>query len=163
MNKLQQIEQKMKELQAELEEAIATMKKEEATTATLGSMLPAFEGGALRGYCLDGYNFEPISGSIAEEDDQNIFPDKETAEGYADALRVMTELRRCEGSGIRDVNGDGDGFMVGEDGFVDNCYSANYFALCPPFSTEELLQAAVEKVGMERISNAYKFLAGVKD
>lgn len=102
--------------------------------------------------------------SAIENADQNIFPSREIAEAYADAFRVMLELRRCEGAGHYYVEyGEEHGWYIREDGADYACKEYNHvFAFCPPFPTEDLAQAAIDKVGGERILTAYKFLANVK-
>lgn len=101
----------------------------------------------------------------ADGEDQNIFPDEATAQGYADAFKVMLELRRCEGAGhYYDDCGEFRGVSFDSEAGVSN-FSQEYsemFAFFPPFPTEELAQAALLKVGKDRIIAAARFLANTQ-
>lgn len=103
--------------------------------------------------------------SAKESGDQNVFPSEDIANAYADAFCVMLELRRCEGAGH--YGEDGYESYTYDDCSEDVCRACNdslsCFTLVPPFPTEELAQAAIDKVGLERIIAAYKLLANVKD
>ena len=101
------------------------------------------------------------------EVDCNAFPDYDTAEKYAEAFKVMLELRRCEGAGHYS-DGEGWGFSCDEcdpEGGI-TYYSKgdhNLFSFFPPFPTEELAEAAMKKVGKDRIIASIKFLANIKE
>lgn len=101
MNKIEQLEQQLLAMQAELEELKRT-KLEASEEEAVKAMLP--EQGS---WCLDICNFGPSETDLlfATNGDQNTFPDKETAEAYADAFRVMLELRRQPRSGQLDEEG----------------------------------------------------------
>lgn len=121
------------------------------------------------GFYLDGCFLPDGIGGIntADEFDQNIFPDEDTAQGYAEAFKVMLELRRCERAG----------YYSDEDGWGFNCDEWNpmggityysrrdhdLFSFFPPFPTEELAEAAMKKVGKDRIVASLKFLANIKE
>ena len=173
MNKQQQIEllqEQLSKVQEQLDEMKQAQKEEAAKqdecVATFPAML-ADEGM----YFIEPFNFRVditshCSASIWK--DQNIFPDAETAEGYAEAFKVMLELRRCEGAGHYYTTSLGEvcAYSLGYDYKVESLYLKSFsimYAFFPPFPTEGLAQAALDKIGCSRIRSAIRFLANVKD
>lgn len=158
MTELEQLKQSLAEMQERL-----TMLEKEEKKAGRKSMLPDGEpigvGGHKTHIVLHSYNY------YSSDFPDDLFPDKETAEAYADAFRVMLELRRCEGSGEVDRTGDGWFYEIHHQSFDYNTphVAPENFSLCPPFPSEEACEAAINKVGKERVIAAYKLLAGVKD
>lgn len=153
MNKIEQLEQQLAAMQQELED-LKKAKGDDRPKA----MLPKegqyrLVGGA---FFVDAEEYQSIASHGIV---QNVFPDKETAEAYADAFRVILELRRQPGSGQLDE--DGDGWAVncyGERDYTDN---ATFFGVCPPFPCWMLARDAGEAVGIERIKKAYATLSGI--
>ena len=97
MSKAEELQQKLNELQAELDAL-----KEEEKKEPLKAMLPKEGYWWLNEiFAAERTEYTRIVGK-----DQNILPDKETAEAYAEAFRVMLELRRMPGSGQLDCEGD---------------------------------------------------------
>jgi len=119
------------------------------------------------GFYLDGCFSPYFLGGIltASNLDQNIFPDEDTAQRYAEAFKVMLELRRCEGAGhYYEEYGNFRGYSIDQntiDSFDRGC--PEMFAFFPPFPTEELAKAAMKKVGKDRIIASLKFLANIKE
>lgn len=157
---LSKVQEQLNEMKQAQEEEAA---KQDECVATFPAML-ADEGM----YFIEPFNFRVditshCSASIWK--DQNIFPDEKTAEGYADAFRVMLELRRCEGAGhYYEEYGDQYGWTISLSE-VDT-YAKDYvevFAFFPPFPTKELAQSALDNVGKDRVLSAIRFLANVKD
>ena len=138
MSKAEELQQKLNELQAELDAL-----KEEEKKEPLKAMLPVPDN-------LTGYRL-----SLAMD-----FPDQETAEAYADVFRTILELRRQPGSGQLDC--EGDGWIVECCGRADWSCDKTLFTLCPPFPSKELAEQAGETVGTERIKRAYATLSNIK-
>lgn len=167
MNELQiqAMERKLQEMQEQLK---AMREEKEKKDTGFPAMLPD-EGK----YFLSNDRFTPehmdwTTLSAKEDDDQNVFPSQQIAEAYADAFRVMLELRRCEGAGhYYEEYGDFYGWSICQwgsnplDWYPKGCHEM--FAFFPPFPTEELAQAAIDNVGKERIIAAMQLLANVKD
>jgi hypothetical protein len=103
-----------------------------------------------------------------DDEDCNIFPTKEMAQGYAAAFHFMLNIRMQEGSGVKDIDGNGymcythqAGEMLGHDlQFIFT--NTEDYSLTPPFPTEKLLEKAIENCGgKEHVLSIMKFLAGV--
>jgi hypothetical protein len=158
MNKIEQLEQQLAAMQQELEE-LKKGKLVASVEEKPKAMLPK-EGQ----WYLSPFNFDVLYDQDLDSDnDINIFPDKETAEAYADALRVMLELRRQPGSAIRSEGRQEDAWIITRYGSTEEySYTCDCFALCPPFSSKELARQAGEAVGVERIKRAYATLSGIK-
>ena len=146
------------------EQLIALKKQNNVGEEKAPSMLPPLVEGKA-GYfinhdlCGDGIVY-------CDESDLNFFPTKELAEAYADAFKVVLELRRQPFSG--EVDGEGRGYIFcgngfGYDWYPYDTYNMELFQLCPPFPSPEACEAAVEAVGRERIIKAYRLLANVKE
>ena len=139
MSKVEELQQILNELQAKLGAL-----KEEEKKEPLKAMLPAPDH-------LTEYRL-----SLTMD-----FPDKETAEAYADAFCVMLELRRMPGSGLH-MKDDREAYVIVPKGAVAvRALYKEVFCLCPPFPSEELAQQAAEAVGIERIKKAYATLSGI--
>ena len=160
MNKLEQMEAQLKELQKQIEE----MKAKEASQNGYVSPWALLE----LGQGEDGYSIDPyLSGDIDDSHrnfavDHNAFKEQHVAQGFANAFHVMVALRQCEGAG--DVGDDDKGWLMGADednmwGYPTEASETYYFALCPPFPSEALLNKAIEAVGKEKLLQAYEFLA----
>ena len=149
MRKIEELEAKMKEIQEELA-LIKAQKKEELEETK--SMLP-MEGAWCIGADWSDILKMDMVGVAAM--DQNVFSTEESAEAYRDAFSVMLELRRQSGSGAQRV-----GFVINDAGCTQHVVTNMCFALCPPFPTEELAEAARDAVGRDRIIAAYKTLTG---
>lgn len=157
MNKIEQLEAQVKDLQAQIE-AI----KEENTSFKNKETPWVLANANEEGFAVSGkLSGEAIHSSRYAEDDLNSFSSEEIAQGFANAFRVMILLRQCEGAGKLDA--DGDGWATGSDGSVEWYQSPQSFMLCPPFPSDELALVAANSVGIENIKNAYKFLSNIKD
>ena len=156
MNKIEMLEKQLAEMQKQLDE----MKKQSAESKELPSMLPPLEEGNV-GYFID-HNFKVDGITYCDESDIDFFPTPELAEAYADAFKVIIELRRQPFSG--DYNGMCDAYYIESDGVVSrsDCWNVACFAICPPFPSYEACEAAVKAVGEGRILAAYRLLANVK-
>ena len=116
------------------------------------------------------FNGDAVDSSKHCAEDNNIFPTRKMAEGYAKAFHMMLMLRKQPGSGTTDNNGCGYYIAVDLRGTTLSFYPVNVggivecFSLAPPFPNKELLRNAVEAVGGERaVIEVMKFLANVKD
>ena len=157
MNKLEQLEAQLKEMQKQIEE----MKN---APSQKGYSSPwALSCTGEDGHCLDVYLNRQINGyERGDEDDYNAFKEEHAAQGFANAFHVMIALRQCEGAG--EVSEEGKGwFMSSAEMFswgnptYDSYFC--YYTLVPPFPSKALLNKAIESVGKEKILQAYEFLA----
>ena len=157
MNKLGQMERKLKELQQEIE---ALKKQGQEASSDLPAMLPPV-GTA---YDEDGIDWVVMADGYGNFSEQNSFPDEATATAYEGAFSVMLELRRQPGSGmfeqkdVEDPDAEIGCFYINQDGLVLWTYLEGAFELCPPFPSEALAQKAIEAVGRERIMKTYEVL-----
>lgn len=156
MNKLEQLEAQVKELQKQIEE----MKN---APSQRGYSSPWALVEDEYGYCVGAFLNGKIGQSEkANENDYNAFKEEHVAQGFANAFHVMIALRQCEGAG--EVGEEGKGwFMSSADMKVwgNPTYDSYfyYYTLVPPFPSEDLLNKAIESVGKEKILQAHEFLA----
>lgn len=158
MNKIEQMESQLEQLKRELEEYKNGAKEVWVNTPKVSvppALLPV-EGG----YYIDVvFSSEPIGCTTkALQEDQNVFPDEETAQSYGEAFSVMLELRRQPGSCAFDY--DEDWFVVDADGDILQDDRIGNYTVSPPFSSAMWANKAAEAVGKERIVQAYKTLRG---
>ena len=159
MNKIEQLEQQFLDIQTELEE-LKKQQLPDVEEEPVKAMLPRSGG-----WFLGEEHFDPeyLGFDIQIAADQNIFPDKETAEAYADAFRVMLELRRQAGSAtIKDPSNEIAWIITRNGSAEEYYYTCDCFAMCPPFPSEDLARQAGEAVGIERIKRAYATLSNIK-
>ena len=153
MNKLEQMEAQLKEMQKQIEKMKAEAESSQWALGEFGEECFGVNG------CL---NSTEVETRRACPDDYNAFKEEHVAQGFANAFHVMIALRQCEGAG--EVGGDGKGwFMSSAEMFswgnptYDSYFC--YYTLVPPFPSKDLLNKAIEAVGKEKILQAYEFLA----
>ena len=150
---IEQLEQQLADIQAEL--AVMKEKQKEMSVATPWAITSV----GTNGYAVHAHFIgDCIDTSRVSEEDLNAFAKEEVAQGFANAFRVMILLRQCEGAGQWEENGRG-WTVSAAWGEVDNFSCTEFFTICPPFPSRELAKAAADKVGIENIKAAYKFLA----
>lgn len=156
-NKIEQMEAQLEQLKRELEEYKNVA--QEGCVKPQISVPPALL--PLHGeYYLDAvFSWEGASCcTTATKEDQNIFPDKETAQAYGEAFSVMLELRRQPGSCAFDDSKEQ--FVVDVDGdVITDCWRGS-FTVSPLFTSMYWANKAIETVGKERIVQAYNILKG---
>lgn len=160
----------LKALQAQVAQIQQELDNEEAPAVEKYPAMLSSEGIYFLG--SDNYNVVHMiwldeGDTLSAKDDINVFPDEATAQGYAEAFKVMLELRRCEGAGhfcdnvcLEDQGWPLDIYNGGVEQYCVD--SPEMFTLFPPFPNKELAQAAMNKVGKDRIIAAAKFLANMK-
>jgi hypothetical protein len=157
MNKIEQMEAQLEQLKRELEE----YKKgaQEVCVRPQISVPPALLPVEGKYYISEVFSSEPIGCTTkASKEDQNVFPDEETADAYGEAFSVMLELRRQPGSCAFD--GGETMYAIDADGDASAREWRGSYTVSPPFSSEEWAEKAIDAVGKERIVQAYKTLRG---
>ena len=163
---MKSIEQQIAEMQQQLDILKAQL-RETPKQEKIAAMIPEMEE-CEEGWAIHAYLDRDVLESSKYNDDNNIFPTEEMAEGYAKAFHMLVMLRKQLGSGMTDEDGAGWFVDVYNDNLrLDVCYvdeSPEAFSLVPPFPTDELLRNAIEAVGGEQaVIEVMKFLANVKE
>jgi hypothetical protein len=170
MNTLSQLEQQAKEMQAKLDEMKATIEAQRKAEEDKQNLKSPFGIGSGEFYyvlsrCFDK-GFE-VKGrydlSCFKADTKYIFNSQESAENWADAFRVILELRSCEGVEANTCEKQQYYVFTSKQlsVYVDYAYVQTGF-VSPAFSTEESAKKAMLTVGEERISKAFKTLMGLQ-
>ena len=157
MNKIEQMEAQLEQLKRELEEYKNVV--QEVCVKPQVSAPPALLPSKGE-YFLDAvFNWADTDCcTTATKEDQNVFPDEETADAYGEAFSVMLELRRQPGSCAFD---EGEIlYAVCADGEPALREWRGSYTVSPPFSSAMWANKAAEAVGKERIVQAYKTLRG---
>ena len=157
MNKIEQMEAQLEQLKRELEEYKNVA--QEGCVKPQISVPPALLPVEGKYYISEVFSSEPIGCTTkASKEDQNVFPDEETADAYGEAFSVMLELRRQPGSCAFD---EGEIlYAVCADGEPALREWRGSYTVSPPFSSAMWANKAIEAVGKERIVQAYKTLRG---
>lgn len=95
------------------------------------------------------------------------FRDEQSASAFAEAFQVMLELRACEGV-VPAKHNKWLWVAVTESGDIRACLTPNFGSMlagcfAPCFDTKEHAQAAINKVGEDRILRAIKTLVFAKE
>ncbi len=171
MNTLSQLEQQAKEMQAKLDEMKATIEAQRKAEEDKQNLKSPFGIGATDGYyyTIDreaGVGFTAQGNYSLRGFNPNtnyIFNSYESAENWADAFRVILELRSCEGVEANTCEKQQYYVFTSKQlsVYVDYAYVQTGF-VSPAFSTEEAAKKAIDTIGEERIARAFQTLMGTQ-
>lgn len=156
MTNKQEAKQQLEKLEAEVQKLKEIINKPKKAGSLLedGRYHLANDGSAL------------VSYTTGSEYGCNSFNDELIAQAYAEAFNTMLALRKCEGSEAIKDNKEQWNISVTKDtkNLEVLLYLSHYVKsdnIAPMFSTKEYAQAAIDKVGKDKIIKMFNTLHGI--